>query len=50
MKYLGIDYGKKRIGLSISDGMLASPFKTLTVNSLQDAYSQVTSVIEKRTD
>jgi len=31
MKYLGIDYGAKRVGLAISDedGMIAFPYKTL---------------------
>jgi putative Holliday junction resolvase len=29
MKYLGIDYGNKKIGLAISEGDLPSAFKTL---------------------
>ncbi len=43
MNYLGIDWGKKRIGLSLADSetQLALPFKT--VNFL----SQVIDVIEK---
>ncbi len=43
MNYLGIDWGKKRIGLSLADSetQLALPFKT--VNFL----SQVIDIIEK---
>jgi len=34
MKYLGIDYGTKRIGLAISgsEGILAHPYKTIKNN------------------
>lgn len=34
MRYLGIDYGSKRVGLAISDegGVLAFPYKILTNN------------------
>ena len=45
MKYLGIDYGKSKIGLALSEGLTASPFKILYVNSLKDALSQVGNVI-----
>lgn len=36
MKYLGIDYGSKRVGLSLSDeeGMFAFPYK-IVVNNLE---------------
>ena len=47
MKYLGIDYGKKKIGLALSEGLTASPFKTLTVSSLKDAVNQILQVIKK---
>ncbi len=29
MKYLGIDFGMKRVGLAVSEGELASPLKTI---------------------
>lgn len=29
MKYLGIDYGRKKIGLAVSDGVIAEPLKIL---------------------
>jgi putative transcription antitermination factor YqgF len=47
MKYLGIDYGKKKIGLSLSEGSLASPYKTIIVSSLADAVGQIAAIIRK---
>lgn len=47
MKYLGIDYGKKKIGLAISEGLVASPFKTIETSSLKDALSKIEAVIKK---
>jgi putative holliday junction resolvase len=43
MRVLGIDYGRKRIGLALSDpsGMLARPWKTLEVSG---AGSQVAAL------
>ncbi len=45
MKYLSLDWGMKKIGLAISAGMIASPFKTLTVSSLDQAIDQVIKVV-----
>lgn len=47
MKNLGIDYGKKKIGLAIAEGMSASPYKVIEVSSLVDALQQIVRVIEK---
>lgn len=44
MKYLGIDYGEKRVGLSISDegGTLAFPYKIISNNlELVDAIHNI---------
>ncbi|MFH0937152.1 MAG: Holliday junction resolvase RuvX [Candidatus Daviesbacteria bacterium] len=41
MKYLGIDWGLKRIGLSISEGELASPLTSVEINSLEDGVTKV---------
>ncbi len=46
MRYLGVDWGLKRIGLAISEGELASPLKTLQVSSLDDALNQIQKVIK----
>lgn len=37
MKYLGIDFGLKRVGLATSEGSLASPLKVLEVKGINDA-------------
>lgn len=47
MKFLGIDYGKRHLGLAVSDGDLASSYKTLEVSSLSDALDKVLNVIKK---
>lgn len=46
MKYLGLDWGLKKIGLALSEGFFASPFKILTVDSLEDAVSQIEKVVQ----
>lgn len=46
MRYLGIDFGLKRVGLAISEGSLASPFKVLQVKSFKDAILQVENVVK----
>ncbi len=46
MKFLGIDFGLKKIGLALSDGELASPLKIITVSSLDDAVEKIIGEIE----
>ena len=46
MKYLGVDYGLKKIGLAVSQGMMAHPLQVLHVSSLKDALAKVTQVIK----
>lgn len=41
MKYLGIDFGLRRVGLSISEGNLASPFKILEGKNFEDLISKI---------
>src|SRR5690348_2189753 len=47
MKYLGIDYGKTKMGLAVSEGLSASPLKILSISSLGDALEKVRRVVEK---
>lgn len=47
MRYLGIDYGLKKMGLAISEGQIAAPFKVLEISGLNDAVSKTTHVIKK---
>lgn len=46
MKFLGVDWGLTRIGLAISEGVLASPYKTLEVKNLDQALSKLLGVLE----
>ncbi len=47
MRYLGVDYGLKKIGLSISEGQIASPLKVLQISGLNDAVAKIIQVINK---
>ncbi|KKR80714.1 MAG: hypothetical protein UU73_C0004G0030 [Candidatus Daviesbacteria bacterium GW2011_GWA1_41_61] len=47
MKYLGVDWGLKRVGLAISEGKIASPLAVLSVNSLQDGLDKLISFIKR---
>lgn len=47
MRYLGVDYGLKKVGLALSEGQIASPFKVVDVTSLKDAVNKISSIIEK---
>ena len=41
MKYLGVDWGLRRIGLAFSEGELADPCRTLTVRGFAQAIGEV---------
>ncbi len=49
MRYLGIDYGNKRIGISISDqsNVIANPYSTIINKNFGDVISQIVTIIEK---
>lgn len=47
MRYLGIDFGLRRIGLAISEGDLAAPLKTIAVKGLIDASQKVAEFVQK---
>jgi putative Holliday junction resolvase len=48
MRALGVDYGRKRVGLALSDasGMLARPWKTLAVFGLDRQVAEITREVE----
>lgn len=51
MKYLGIDFGLRRIGLATSEGNLAAPLKIIEVKGFKDAVEKVIQEIqENRSD
>lgn len=47
MKFLGIDFGLRKIGLAISDGELASPYITLEIRNFKEGVSKVLELVEK---
>lgn len=47
MKYLGVDFGLKRLGLAQSDGELAAPFKIIEVKGFKYAVQKTVEVVSK---
>ncbi|MDO8498858.1 MAG: Holliday junction resolvase RuvX [bacterium] len=47
MKILGVDWGLKRVGLAVSEGSLASPFKVLKIKGLEDGVKRVVRVVKE---
>lgn len=47
MKYLGLDWGLKRIGLAISEGEFASPFKIVEIKNLKDGVRKIAELVKK---
>jgi putative Holliday junction resolvase len=45
MKFLGIDYGRKKIGLATSEGMLAEPLKVIRFEKIEEALTKVEQVV-----
>lgn len=46
MRYLGIDYGYKKIGLALSEGQIASPFEVLKISGLKDALEKIKKIVK----
>lgn len=47
MKYLGVDFGLRRIGLAASNGDIASPQSSIEVKGFKDAVKQVVEIANK---
>ncbi|OGM02771.1 hypothetical protein A2115_01680 [Candidatus Woesebacteria bacterium GWA1_41_8] len=47
MRYLGIDYGKKKIGLAVAATTISEVYGTLMVSSDTDALKKIGEVIKK---
>lgn len=47
MRYLGIDYGKRKMGLAVSEGQLASIFKVIQTTSLKDSLEKISKVVDE---
>lgn len=46
MKYLGLDWGLKKIGLAVSSGEIASPFGSLQVSGFEMAVKKVSDLVK----
>lgn len=47
MKYLGVDFGMKKIGLAISEGQLASPYKVIFGKGMDDLIKKIERIIRE---
>lgn len=48
MKLLGIDYGRKKIGLAISDGRLSEPYQVIRYKDHDKMVAHIQRIIEKQ--
>jgi putative Holliday junction resolvase len=47
MKILGIDYGRKKMGLSIATGKLAEPYKVIRIQEEEDATAKIGEIVKE---
>lgn len=47
MKFLGVDFGLRKIGLAISEGEIATPLKVIHIKSKQEGISQLLEIIKE---
>jgi putative Holliday junction resolvase len=47
MRILGIDYGRRKIGLALATSKIAEPLKVVVYDSLNEAYAKLAKVIEE---
>ena len=48
MKFLGIDYGRKKIGLAVSDGVISEPWKVIRYDDEVDGLEKVKQAAEEQ--
>lgn len=46
MKYLGVDFGLRRIGLAISESEIASSWQVVEVKNFKDAVEKISKIIK----
>ncbi len=46
--FLGIDYGRKKIGLSVSQGFIAEPLKTLYMRNYAVVIKEITKICREK--
>ena len=47
MKILGIDYGRKKMGLSFATGKLAEPYKVIRIQKEEDAILKIGDIVKE---
>lgn len=49
-KTLGIDYGEKRIGTAVSDGLFitAQPLETINYSAVENAYQRINAIVVEK--
>jgi putative holliday junction resolvase len=47
MKYLGVDFGLRRVGLAISEGVIASPLQIVEGKNLADLSNKISEFSKK---
>ena len=47
MRLLGIDYGRAKVGLAISEGMLAEPFSVLRYDDEKALVEKIKALVDK---
>jgi len=47
MKLLGIDYGRSKIGLAVSDGKIAEPMAVMRIKNGEEGIRKVSNVIKE---
>lgn len=47
MRYLGVDYGLRKVGLALSEGVLTVPFKIIRVKSLTEAVDKICQIVQQ---
>ena len=47
MRLLGIDYGRAKVGLALSQGMLAEPVKVIRYEGEDELTQQIREIVEK---
>lgn len=48
MKLLGIDYGRSKIGLAVSDGRLAEPYQVIRYKDYDKMIAHIARIVEKQ--
>lgn len=47
MRILAIDYGKKKIGLSLATSMIAQPYKVIRYDSEREVLEKIAKILQK---